>query len=146
MVKKVWQTDRQTDGRTDRRTDWTSHIAAWSQLKNVVYKTAAILSRGRWVKWESQVHNTVCQPVQWCLWGQGMTKLWAGCNILMYSGMTDDWLTQQLPCLTKMIEVVSIQRPKLKPYFYRDLHCKDIRPSFIYNENSRTRCPTVEIR
>ena len=27
--------DRQTDGRTDRRTDWTSHIAAWSQLKNV---------------------------------------------------------------------------------------------------------------
>ena len=30
--EKVWQTDRQTDGRTDRRTDWTSHIAAWSQL------------------------------------------------------------------------------------------------------------------
>ena len=29
MVKKVWQTDRQTDGQTD----WTSHIAAWSQLK-----------------------------------------------------------------------------------------------------------------
>ena len=29
MVKKVWQ----TDGQTDRRTDWTSHIAAWSQLK-----------------------------------------------------------------------------------------------------------------
>ena len=30
MVKKVWRTDRQTD----RQTDWTSHIAAWSQLKN----------------------------------------------------------------------------------------------------------------
>ena len=34
---KVWQTDRWTDGwtdrRMDRRTDWTSHIAAWSQLK-----------------------------------------------------------------------------------------------------------------
>ena len=29
MVKKVWRTDRGTD----RRTDWTSHIAAWSQLK-----------------------------------------------------------------------------------------------------------------
>ena len=29
MVKKVWRTDR----RTDARTDWTSHIAAWSQLK-----------------------------------------------------------------------------------------------------------------
>ena len=33
MVKKVWRTDGQTDGRTDRQTDWTSHIAAWSQLK-----------------------------------------------------------------------------------------------------------------
>ena len=32
MVKKVWQTDGQTD--TDRQTDWTSHIAAWSQLKS----------------------------------------------------------------------------------------------------------------
>ena len=31
MVKKVWRTDRQTD----RRTDWTSHIAAWSQLKTI---------------------------------------------------------------------------------------------------------------
>ena len=31
--KKVWRTDRQTDGRTDGWTDWTSHIAAWSQLK-----------------------------------------------------------------------------------------------------------------
>ena len=29
MVKKVWRTDTQTDGQTD----WTSHIAAWSQLK-----------------------------------------------------------------------------------------------------------------
>ena len=28
------RTDGQTDGLTDRRTDWTSHIAAWSQLKN----------------------------------------------------------------------------------------------------------------
>ena len=26
-------TDRWTDGWTDRRTDWTSHIAAWLQLK-----------------------------------------------------------------------------------------------------------------
>ena len=49
-----------TDRRTDGRTDWTSHIAAWSQLKikffihenasqNIVYEMAAILSRGRWV-------------------------------------------------------------------------------------------------
>ena len=29
--KKVWRMDRQTDGRTD----WTSHIAAWSQLKTI---------------------------------------------------------------------------------------------------------------
>ena len=29
MVKKVWR----MDGRTDGRTDYTSHIAAWSQLK-----------------------------------------------------------------------------------------------------------------
>ena len=27
------RTDGQTDRRTDRRTEWTSHIAAWSQLK-----------------------------------------------------------------------------------------------------------------
>ena len=27
------QTDGRTDGWTDRQTDWTSHIAAWSQLK-----------------------------------------------------------------------------------------------------------------
>ena len=33
MVKKVWRTDGQTDRRTDRQTDWTSHVAAWSQLK-----------------------------------------------------------------------------------------------------------------
>ena len=37
MVKKVWRTDGQTDRQTDRRTDWTSHIAAWSQLKNVCF-------------------------------------------------------------------------------------------------------------
>ena len=30
------QTDGRTDGQTDRQTDWTSHIAAWSQLKNMV--------------------------------------------------------------------------------------------------------------
>ena len=29
------ETDRRTDGRTERRTDWTSHIAAWSQLKTI---------------------------------------------------------------------------------------------------------------
>ena len=29
-------TDRRTDGRTDRQMDWTSHIAAWLQLK-IVY-------------------------------------------------------------------------------------------------------------
>ena len=28
MVKKVWR----ADWRTDRQTDWTSHVAAWSQL------------------------------------------------------------------------------------------------------------------
>ena len=28
-------TDGQTDWQTDRRTDWTSHIAAWSQLKTM---------------------------------------------------------------------------------------------------------------
>ena len=28
------RTDRRTDRQTDRRTDWTSHITAWSQLKN----------------------------------------------------------------------------------------------------------------
>ena len=28
------QTDGRTDGRTDSRADWTSHIAAWSQLKS----------------------------------------------------------------------------------------------------------------
>ena len=34
MMGTWWKRcDRQTDGRTDRRTDWTSHIAAWSQLK-----------------------------------------------------------------------------------------------------------------
>ena len=39
MVKKVWHKDRRADRRTDRRTegrtDWTSHIAAWSQLKTI---------------------------------------------------------------------------------------------------------------
>ena len=30
---KDGRTDRQTDRQTDRRMDWTSHIAAWSQLK-----------------------------------------------------------------------------------------------------------------
>ena len=34
MMGTWWKRcDGQTDGRTDRRTDWTSHIAAWSQLK-----------------------------------------------------------------------------------------------------------------
>ena len=36
MMKTWWKRcDRQTDGRTDGQTDWTSHIAAWSQLKMV---------------------------------------------------------------------------------------------------------------
>ena len=33
--EKVWRTDRQTDRRTDGQTDWTSHIAAWSQVKTI---------------------------------------------------------------------------------------------------------------
>ena len=39
MMIRWWEhgekgvTDGRTDGRTDRRTDWTSHIAAWWQLK-----------------------------------------------------------------------------------------------------------------
>ena len=40
MVKKVWQ----TDGRTDGRTDWTSHIAAWSQLKTIRHLFYTMLS------------------------------------------------------------------------------------------------------
>ena len=40
MVKKVWQ----TDGQTDRQTDWTSHIAAWSQLKIQVSLIIVIVS------------------------------------------------------------------------------------------------------
>ena len=40
MVKKVWQTDRQTDGRTD----WTSHIAAWSQLR-------IMIAQMKWMFW-----------------------------------------------------------------------------------------------
>ena len=42
MVKKVWRTDRQTD----RQTDWTSHIAAWSQLKiigHLFYTTSSFV-------------------------------------------------------------------------------------------------------
>ena len=39
VVKKVWQTDRRTDGRTD----WTSHIAAWSQLKSLRSLKAILL-------------------------------------------------------------------------------------------------------
>ena len=31
-------TDGRTDGQTDGRTDWTIHRAAWSQLKNVIFK------------------------------------------------------------------------------------------------------------
>ena len=35
MMIRWWEHGEKgvTDGRTDRRTDWTSHIAAWSQLK-----------------------------------------------------------------------------------------------------------------
>ena len=29
------QTEGRTDGRTDRHTDWTSRLAAWSQLKTI---------------------------------------------------------------------------------------------------------------
>ena len=52
MMIRWWEhgekgvTDRQTDGRTDRRTDWTSHIAAWSQLKTIghlFYPTSSFL-------------------------------------------------------------------------------------------------------
>ena len=33
MMRTWW---KRCDGRTDRRTDWTSHIAAWSQLKTAL--------------------------------------------------------------------------------------------------------------
>ena len=36
-----------TDGQTDRRTDWTSHIAAWSQLKIPTFVFAAHVSNCR---------------------------------------------------------------------------------------------------
>ena len=52
MMIRWWEhgekgvTDRQTrgrtDGRTDRQTDWTSHIAAWSQLKTIGHLFYAI--------------------------------------------------------------------------------------------------------
>ena len=33
FFRHFFSDDGRTDGQTDRRTDWTSHIAAWSQLK-----------------------------------------------------------------------------------------------------------------
>ena len=45
MMIRWWEhgekgvTDRRTDRQTDGRTDWTSHIAAWSQLKMKIHVT-----------------------------------------------------------------------------------------------------------
>ena len=43
------QTDRRTDGQTDGQTEWTSHIAAWSQLKMAILTV--------WVKFRNRIWN-----------------------------------------------------------------------------------------
>ena len=48
MMGTWWKRcDGRTDRQTDRRTDWTSHIAAWSQLKiigHLFYATSSLVS------------------------------------------------------------------------------------------------------
>ena len=43
MMIRWWEHGEKgvTDRQTDRRTDWTSHIAAWSQLK-IVFKNSTL--------------------------------------------------------------------------------------------------------
>ena len=94
MMGTWWKRcDRQTDGRTDGQTDWTSHIAAWSQLKIIhsrecIWKCCLqngshfvqasmcwhmnnnVNSQGpaTWFHYQVMYNGVKCQLNQYCIW------------------------------------------------------------------------------
>ena len=76
MVKKVWR----TDGRTDRQTDWTSHIAAWSQVKKTT-------PWGHFVGYTGFEIATLRQPQVSLLWNATCFHIGTGSSSLKTNGI-----------------------------------------------------------